>query len=106
MTSKAVVETERKTETTVAHHHHLPVTTQGELVNILPPWEQPLTPRSEANRHAKAKGRSCSAPTATALVTQRTSASQRSGDSSPPVSRPLSNPTNNLATLLKLISSE
>ena len=106
MTGKAVVETEGTAETTVAHHFRLLLTAQGELVNTLPPWEQPLTPRSEANRHAQAKGRNCSAPTATALVTQRTSALQRSGDSSLPVSRPLSNPTSSLATLLKPTSSK
>ena len=78
-TSKAVVETAGTTGTTVVHRHHPRATTQGELVNVLPPWGQPLTPQSEANRHARAKGRSQSAPTVTVLATLRTSVSPRSG---------------------------
>ena len=102
MTSMAVVETGGTTETTVVHHHHPRATAQGELVNVLPPWEQPLTPQSEANLHAQAKGRSQSATTVTVLATQRTSASPSSELSSPPVSRLLSNLVSSLATSLKL----
>ena len=102
MTSMAVVETGGTIETTVAHHPRLLLTTQGEQVNVLPPWEQPLTPQSEANLHAQAKGRSQSATTVTVLATQRTSASPSSGLSSPPVSRLFSNLASSLATSLKL----
>ena len=92
MTSKAVVEIVRTTETTVDPHLHLLVTTQGELVNILPPWGQPLTPQLEANRHAQVKGRSQSAPTVTVLATLRISASPRSGLNNPLVSQSNSRP--------------
>ena len=92
MTSKAVVETARTTETTADPHPHLLATTQGELGNRLQPRGQLTTPQLEANMLAQGKDHSWSAPTVTGLVTQRTSASPRSGPNSPLVSHPHSRP--------------
>ena len=104
MTSKAVVEIVRTTETTVDPHLHLLVTTQGELVNHLQPRGHLTTPQLEVNKLAQAKDHSWSAPTVTGLVTQRTSASPRSGPNSPLVSQPHSNLDLSQAMWLMLIN--
>ena len=105
MTSKAVVETEGTTETTVAHHPRLLLTTQGEQVNPLQPPGRLMTHQLEVNSLLQGRGRNQSAPTVIDLVTPRTSASPRSEPSSPPVSWLLISPVSSQATSLKLDTS-
>ena len=104
MTSKAVVETEGTTETTVAHHPRLLLTTQGEQVNPLQPRGRLMTHQMEVNSLPQGRGRSQSAPTVIDLVTQRTSASPRSGPNSPLVSQPHSSSDLSQAMWLMLIN--
>ena len=103
MTSKAVVETEGTTETTVAHHPRLLLTTQGEqLINPFQPPGQLMAHQMGVNSLPQDRGRSLSAPTVIDLVTQRTSASPRSGPNNPLVSQPHSRPDPSQVMLLML----
>ena len=105
MTSKAVVETEETTETTVAHPPRLLLTTQGEqLINPFQPPGQLMAHQMGVNSLPQDRGRSQSAPTVIDLVTQRTNASPRSGPNNPLVSQPHSRPDPSQVMWLTLIN--